>query len=232
MRVVIAVLVITGACRSGFDAPLDLGEDAAPQADAPISTELFTVGERDGTDLSGVTVDTTIKDVDPDTNHSGASFLGAWPDVSGVPTEPGLVRFQLSAIAGRVVVAATLTLSIHPDLAMGLEGESVAVHEIAESWIPAEVTYNMRSATEAWASAGAGDDSRGGVIASELVNKASGSFDLALDATAVQSWIDSPDQNFGVALVSSTDGAWLASANYGTDSFRPLLTLELVSLND
>jgi hypothetical protein len=146
------------------------------------------------------TADTFITTTDAfggaSTPQGSDGFLYAVPYAGGESIP--LMQFDLAAYSGSTVVGpVTLTL----DVEATWEGQSglqtLALNSILVPWDPATATWNSLGGLTNLAVAPAGSDSVTVTPGSEVV--------LTLSDALVQSWIDSPGTNYGVALTQNSD---------------------------
>ena len=135
---IVSTLAALGCGRLGFEE-----EGAAPDG-ASQQAEIL-IGDREGAS-EGLIVDTTIKDYEPANNYVSAGFLGAFAPLNGVDSTPGLIRFNLESLAGKVFDRATLEVATNLDVDDIFEGETIAIINLLEPWVGAETTFNSRMA--------------------------------------------------------------------------------------
>jgi hypothetical protein len=118
------------------------------------------------------------------------------------------------------ICSATLTLTIPSDT-----GDDPVVYQVTESWVEAEVTWNNRSAGQAWTNAGAnGTGSHKTTAEGSLPAGSSGAQNVTV-TTSVQNWSDG-EVNEGWALIASgSGGVTFNTSENATQSTRPKLTV-------
>jgi hypothetical protein len=206
-----------GARDASPDAAVDAGPGDAT-ADAPQeSTYLF--GERGVATYSGVTEDTYVSETSPDGNFGADQSLA----VETSPARVGLVQFDLSALPPCELVAVELALVTASN---ALQSGRIEVRQVTEAWAEFEATHTDRLTDTPWAGPG---PSYGPTVLAEFTPDTPGEeHRLALDPSMVSEWIDRPETNHGLALVSpnsSGDSGALVTRENPEASDRPLLEL-------
>ena len=237
VRVVPWVLLAACGCgRLGFDLGVDVdaasSRDAARDAmrDAPPGS-IVSFGERTGATHAGVTTDTMLSASQPANNYGGDD------SANSAPGAPGLVRFDVSALApGTTIDGAELHLGVDNALLGGGTAEAFA---LLEAWTEGSAmgaagvaNFTTRVSGTAWTNAGAAaPGSRSATLLASFTPAASNTdTTIALNAAgvaAVQGWIDAPATNFGFAVdVSAGGGTWAFVTRESTSpALRPLLVL-------
>ena len=211
-----------GACQF-FDA----------ETGAEIGPHTVQFGEADDAEVTGVTADTYLSSVadERDLNHGEEPRLV----VTGDPARTALVRFDLSALPGAVVIEhAELVLS--PCQEDGcVAGGSLAAFEVLEAWSEGEggagcASWNCRVEGVAWSVPGCGylseeDRARVGEAAAQA--SLEGGVPAALDVTEVVArWVADPAANRGLALaIDEQSSAMLASSEAPDAHLRPRLSV-------
>jgi len=174
------------------------------------------------------TNDTYISERNPSANLSTQAGLMIRND----STYEGLLRFNLLSIpAGAILNQATLRLYAYTrDSAASMD---VQVHAVLRHWVDAQANWSQATTDSTWGAPGANDtetDRSANSVAARSVVSASGwyTFDVG---SLVRTWIDNPDNNYGVILRGS--GAdpvaySFASANYPVISVRPQLVIDCI----
>lgn len=207
------------------DAPDD-DVDAPPPPDDGAPDAQFdptpTFGDRSDADYQNVTDDTTIESGAPDTINGADPSV----DIDASPLRSALLRFDLSALPpASVVTAAVLEVTVLDPLETG----SFDGHLVAESWSELTGTWNVRITGLPWLGAGVTGASRGARIAS-FAPRNTGRATVSLSPAAVQAWIASPADNYGIVWIStSTDGrgGQFYAREHPVELERPILRLTL-----
>ena len=225
---------VDGVCRSGGPDAAPGSPDARPAPDAEpgapdagattdaIASGPLTVtfGERSTADHRGVTTDTYLaSDATTTTHGSDGRIL-----VDGSPQIAGLLRFDLAAIpAGSTVVSAELEVVV-PDPFRPYGGEIASAHVLRMAWSEAAATWAEASSGVAWPTSGATGTAVGATAFDGFAPQVDQAYTIALDAAAVQAWVDAPATNFGLRVKSTgNNNLQLESSEAATDSVRPLL---------
>ncbi len=200
----------------------DGGEDGAVTT---FGGDTVAFGARSDADYPGAS-DTFISEDKPDQNRASTGVL----QLSGEAEkrQVGLLKFDLSALApGTTIKGAVLGLLSPPDT---LVDGVVNVHEMLESWVDVEATWNERMSGTPWTVPGAGVGSRSGLTLTTFsLSKPSAVYEIPLPAALVQLWVDDPSANFGLALVATgTDVGALFASSAGIEANRPLLVVSVL----
>jgi hypothetical protein len=191
------LLPLLAGCRLGFDehaigvldARIDATGDATGDATPDAAVMQIVIGERAGGAQN--TFDTSIAQGQPGLANGTLEDMSLTSSVAGLDT--ALLRFDMGSIpAGATVVAARIDL-VRITYGDDTPGE-IAVYPMLEPWDEASATWNQRSAATPWTVTGG---SRGAEIMRLTPNM---TFSFTLPAALVQSWIDTPATNFGVAI--------------------------------
>ena len=167
--------------------------------------------------------DTGVRADVPGTNYGAATSI--WIDGGGDAAKSMLIRFDLaSAPAGATVLEATLHLVPTTESAARFDA-----YPVNERWTETAADFVDRTPSLIWSNPGAGGEpSRGSNVVASFVPDGIVDHELALDEGTVQAWIDDPDANQGLAIVTaSTDGVHLATRDAG-ESIGPRLELRLL----
>jgi len=172
-------------------------------------------------------------------------------NVNGSETRRGLIRFDLSSLAGNVVsvssaslalslggaaTSGSFTIKVHSLLAANAGWKEGAGQFTAASTQAGDSTWNQRNSGQAnWAGGSgagvAGLDYGSAELASFTWSPASVSVDIDVPSSVIQSWIDAPSSNAGLLLKPSGPGAATTiAANFAPSEFsvagkRPTLSL-------
>jgi len=161
-------------------------EPDGPAPDGPASVPLTTEHEP--------TSDTWIQVNFATSNFANNQFVIA----DGSPLCVALMRFDLSALGSTTVISAELHISTNFD-----QGAPVNVVVLNEQWSETQATWNQRATGQAWSAAGAGPPSSGTTsIAAFSPSQPDTEYTTTFDTGTVQSWIDNPGSNFGMAITS------------------------------
>ncbi|MFV1966222.1 MAG: DNRLRE domain-containing protein, partial [Pirellulaceae bacterium] len=198
-------------------------------------TVTFTVKDGDGTENGGAdtaTVATTIEvtavndpvamsfqeGVFPTSTYSGTQDAAVREDNSasnfgtrdklfldGKPNQTAFVSWDVANIpAGSVVQSASITISVVRESA-----DTYSLYELLVPWVEGEVTYIDRSLGTAWDVAGAqGANDRGSTVLGTTTSPTISVAVITLNSAGVavvQSWIDNPNQNYGIVFQNFED---------------------------
>jgi hypothetical protein len=196
-------------------------------------TETTTFGERDDSDVGGVTRDTWIVAGAPENNsgaHIDLHFGGGGAAVV-------LVAFDLSALPpGTTITEASLEMVV--ELGTPADMGTLEVYALTEAWeegtanqAAGVANWTQRTLDEAWTNPGAGTGSHDPQLVAELdpmANDTPHAIDLPTEL--VQAWIDDPALNHGLVMHDSgiNEVGWFYSAEYGDATKRPELTVTYV----
>jgi hypothetical protein len=195
---VLAVCAIAGCGRFGFDRlgsdASALGDGLGPDSDGTTATpEVLTVP---------AAADTALNSFAPTLNYGAGTTFNVRSDM--VSTFVGLVRFDLAGTAGSVTSA---TLHISTSTQVFASGR-VDLARVLEAWEEGTqiggngvANHGVRQGTIQWTAAGCGPGSREDTpLASLQPTSANTRYEVALPSSLVQSWIDEPATNHGIAL--------------------------------
>ncbi len=194
-----------------------------------------TLGERPSCDITDVTEDANLDQGGPDLNYGASGAIQV--DINQGVEVRGLLRFRLTKLpAGAQIVAAELRLTTDDGVNAGSAG-TVQFYTLAEDWTEGSsvgdigtASWNERRVGLAWASPGAGPDSRSLFsIASVVMSTPATEYAVPIPTSLAQTWLDDPDRNFGVVLeVETSDGVTLTSSNSSTQMARPMMVVTFV----
>jgi len=228
---VLACALYAGACgRVGFG-PVD---DSAATDARPATTSDGDTGDSDSTQTETVTLpavaDTAINSFATSLNYGAATAFNIRDDA--VSTFTGLVRFDLSSVAGSVT-AATLRLSTS-NQAIG--AGRIEIARVREAWD--EGTANggagvanhtlRQGAATMWTTAGCGPGSRDTTSIAELQPVATNTtYDVSLPAALVETWVVDPASNHGLALFAVGTGSDTVTFFSRESAMGPALVVEI-----
>lgn len=243
-------LGIVSACLMGCHAdiiflPCQTANDCGPtavcvagvcegQCSSTDPCTLLRFGEGAEADVSGVTSDTFIEEVEPTWNWGSSSLLHT--DGSSGGRRVALLRFDLSSLSPQTpVVGTTLVLT---SWQTNPSNDVHTVHRVLEGWVEGQesgvngaANWTMRSDSQAWSSAGCGEpDSRAAEVLAQFVPSEESqpqAIFLQLPVAAIQQWIDEPASNHGLAIVlAGNDGGTIRSRE-NADDYRPRLDIQM-----
>jgi hypothetical protein len=178
-------------------------------------------GERPTSDFTGVTFDTQLDSINTNGNFGAEPefFCASGNTQTQVPLRIGLLRFDLSAIpAGATVVSASLELWTGNDPLDAQDGAVAQLRAVLEEWTEGNAmdgaagaaNFNQRKQGVSWATPGARPPSSANatVVAELTATEQFSPYAVALPTVLVQTWVDLPLTNFGLAcsiLVASGD---------------------------
>lgn len=181
--------------------------------------------------------DTHLCESSPTTNFGAISILKLAPNCTTLMKWTGL-----NAYRGKTVTKATLRLFVlgQPLSTLGGYGQrffiaepilAVTTTHRTISWVELQSTWTYRVPGTNWYEPGArglGHDIAA-TLPSGYINIAPGWVDTPLWIPLVQSWIDSPATNFGIAIMNENASimAQVASSEWAVRGFRPQLVLTL-----
>jgi hypothetical protein len=182
-------------------------------------------GEGLASTYKGVTTYATLNEGSPTLNDSGVNIMS----VCGTSGARSVVvlRFDVSALPTSAIVTA-VELHLTTGGSSSSTG-SVEVHQVLEPWIEAQATWNDRMTATAWTGAGCGTGSRDPtVLGSCKPYSKMTTYTVPLLTNAVQAWAANPVQNFGFALVGTSDADNTPFRSYQSvvpQAARPLLVV-------
>lgn len=87
-------------------------------------------------------------------NYSDADIVNVWGHQDKHYTDSALVEWDLSKLAGKSIVKATIKLKARDDISGYADSTVVEVLRLTESWIADGVTWNTRDGKTKWKTAG------------------------------------------------------------------------------
>lgn len=236
----LAMALLDGCGRLGFDAVSSSGIDDARNNDAtgmdaltidtPPGAVTIVVGERTGTDVRGVTADTTLK-----TSQSNRNF-GATSALVVDDSTNALLRFDLSSIpTTATLVSASVTLWTTPAES---SANLVEMFEVLEDWVEGTggdlgtfepANYDERTPLVAWIGPGVTMGSRGARAGAMTPMVEDSAYTSQLAASVVSVWLAVPAANNGVVLdLAGNDAVSFVSSDSASTAKRPVLTIVYV----
>jgi hypothetical protein len=197
------------------DPPMDDPPDAAPTPETVTS-----FGERPGTDVSGVTFDTTIKQEKPLEENGNDDQVGIDAD----PVHHGLIRFDLSSLP-----ASAQVLGAELEIYLGNPNESgqLVATQLLEDWEENEANWLQRRDNQLWSKDGAAaPPSSANALVASFDGRQEGTYVLPLSAALVQGWVTNPSTNFGLLWKSTSPdgrGGNFESSESANGNQRPVL---------
>ena len=220
-----------GAAGVGDAAAVEGGTDGPPPADA--APPSLTFGERVGASHRGVTRDAQLWLADDPTTPLNNEREFRWGGYQGIRTDGdprivSLIRIDLAKAAGIKIARAALLL-VTQDCTGCESAVPIRLHRVLLPWTEFQVTWFTRNGADDWPM---GDVLNGvdlATVTGTFIPAAAGTeYAAPLPAALVQSWIDDPSSNNGLALVvDDGDGAAFYSKEHFREGQRPLLALWL-----
>jgi hypothetical protein len=176
------------------------------------------------------TRDTWLQQTAPDTNNGADDALSL--DVRGTDTNPNtaewpLVRWDVSAVPpGSTVQDATITLVVN-----NTSPGTFDLYASLRPWVENQATWNAFATGQPWQTpGGTGASDRGATLVGTFNPAANGATTITLNAAGrdlIESWINSPAENYGLMFSNGTvfNGAEFRSREFATVGSRPKLTL-------
>jgi hypothetical protein len=191
----------------------------------------LSFGERSNADVTGVTADTYVWVENPTFNHGTSP--NCWVD-AGSQERTTVLRFHLSTIPlGATMQNAELRIFVS-DVAQGMSVDTVEIYEMLEAWTEGAqagaagvANYDDRMLNQAWTAAGVGVGSRGDVAIGSFAGAVLDTEHVvALPVAVLQTWVDDPADNFGLALATaSLDGTAVFCREAAGVDRQPLLVV-------
>jgi len=190
---------------------------------------LATFGERTSANYRETTSDTFVSVVQQDLSfsaHADIHVTGANEDSS----EVGLIRFDVVALSGRVIVDAELWLQ---PIVVTREG-TLDLYGISESWAtdpvdgtPGLPNWNQRTDQNSWIDPGLLGNSSSEVDPFATMTLLPGDVNtdviVEIPPERIAAWAEIPEENHGFILVTDHAAVQLASCNFADEGVRPLL---------
>jgi hypothetical protein len=164
-------------------------------------------------------------------NYGSSDTLYAGYDGASGGSERSVLRFDVSGLSSQPIFVKRAYLTLYASQRVSLTDFSVSAYRLLASWTEGDVTWDDSSAGVLWAAPG-GNYSAAASSDSVLMNTVNAPVTFTLDQSMVQGWIDSPQSNYGIILVSTAESG--ASSNwYGfvskdntlSPGLRPRLTV-------
>lgn len=189
------------------DSAVPLRDATAPDAPAVATTTMH-----------GPAADTWLHSGQPTTSFAGDTWI--IPD--GSPQAVGLMRFDLSSLAGTVIQSVELHVWTDFDPA----GGAVNIYPLLEAWAESAATWNQRDTNVAWSAAGAAPPARGtDAIGTFTPTAAYTEYTVTLDTATVAGWVAAPATNFGITFHTTNDNGPKLNSRDATSSRRPFLRI-------
>lgn len=208
-------------------------DDDAATTETPTVHEV-SFGERDDADVTDVTYDTFVEAEQAELNFGSHTDLHVWEWGGSATT---LLRFDLTAIP----VTATILdarLELWTEGSGVLERGTVSGHRMLEAWEDGSfdgeagvANWDFRLADVPWTTPGARAGSHDAAVLFQLdPTQSDTAYEVLIPATVVQSWIESAEDNHGLAIYGDADAAtgstgWVVSSEYWAPERRPLLVI-------
>ena len=190
----------------------------------PIQTTGFQNGVSPTDEYAG-TSDAWIRDGNnSDNNFGGGPRMDVDGSVGGDGEEWSLLRWDLTSLGGgQLVQAVSVTVTVSNP------GHDYQFYAVTKDWAEDEVTWNQRQEGQPWDVPGTGETDRGAVVGTLSAGMA-GEHTVAFNEAGialVQSWLDSPETNYGLILFDAegTDGIEIRTSEFDVPSQRPRLEL-------
>lgn len=170
------------------------------------------------TTTHGPAADTWLHSGQPTTSFAGDTWI--IPD--GSPEAVGLMRFDLSSLAGSVIQRVELHIWTDFDPA----GGAVNIYPLLEAWAESAATWNQRDTNVSWSAAGAAPPARGTVAIGTFTPTAQFTeYTVTLDTATVAGWVAAPATNFGIAFHTTNDNGPKLNSRDATSGRRPFLRI-------
>jgi hypothetical protein len=229
------VVVCAGCGRVGFDA-LAGTSDAATDAETDAGADADAAVDATGTDAAVMTVTiggagSTATTSTYLVGYNRSNNYGRSTDLSIGSQEVGLVRFELAAVPpGSTVTSASLQVWVpdYGDHGMGL----VELYPVLEAWTEGTgdgnagaANWDERATGMTWTTPGCGPGSRDTTpIGTFTVGAPDAYFTVPLAVGPVQTWVNDPATNFGMAIVAARH-FHAHSEEAATATRRPILSV-------
>lgn len=156
------------------------------------------------------TADAEIDGAQPTTARGGNTTLQVGEYKAGANILRSLVKFDLSTVdAGKTIASAVL--KVYDDGSdFASNAGTLKVYRVLRNWVEAEVTWNVYSTGNSWATAGCGNTTTDreateiGSVATSATESA-GYVSIDLTPAKVQEWVSGALANYGVLLKQDTE---------------------------
>ena len=216
---ILALSVFVFSCTKG-----EAGEDGPAGADGTGGLiMIFQNGTYPTASYQG-TVDARLWSGSPTTNYgpSGQNEIGIY-DASSIKRLA--IQFNVGLLPSNAIIQAAFVTIYTTGIFLG--APQFAFYPLTQSFNEGQVTWNNRLTGTPWTDAG-GTHSSGAVSSVVTVTDDLYVYTWELNASTVQSWVDTPAQNYGLLLKSQETGqnqVEMALTEYGTLALRPKLTV-------
>lgn len=172
-----------------------------------------------------VAYDTSILSDAPTQNGAVLGFL----EMDAAPRRVALVHFDLTSFAaGTQVVGAQFHVVVFDPLETG----TFQLFPLIESWTETGATWDEREPGVPWSGGLSRPTLDANALLGEMSPRAAGAASVTLDPAVVQSWIATPSQNHGFAVVSTSPdgrGGQMRSSEFMTAADQPYLLVTIVA---
>lgn len=201
------------------------GEETASQQHALVSpvTISFRQGSLPSSSYVGAS-DATLRQASPTANSGSTTSCEIDGDDGNGADLSCALRWDVSAIPpGSTVQSVSLTFRV-----VDSSSNVYDIHALKRSWIESQISWDQATASTSWSTPGAmGSNDRGVHIGTLTGSTGTRSAVLNANAvSAVQGWVDG-QTNAGIIIShpTHTNGLDVATAQHGTSSYRPTLTV-------
>jgi hypothetical protein len=225
-RATLVLATLVGCGRIAFD--------DVPPLDA-IRTIEVTLGENSGDTITGVTSDARLREQVPMDGQGGCDQLRT--EFVGTTLNTVVIRFDVSQLPANPVVGAAVELVITSATDANFGDGAVRAFRLTEAWVegtscmaPGATNWNERAPGVPWSTPGAIGPP---TIDPELLARREGPvaheerFSLDLPPALIESWIATPAENHGLALLGENDDSAIMYArnSVSADGKRPRLRI-------
>jgi hypothetical protein len=149
-------------------------------------------------------MDTFISEGSPTSSYYKFGYM----EVGFAPmANVALIRFDVSALSPTVKVqSAALSVVIWQSHTMTVG--SIGIHQILEAWIDSQTDWGSRQTGVPWTTIGCGDGSSSPTVLATFTPSMVMEYKVPLPASVIQSWVNNPATNFGVALAATPGSNW------------------------
>lgn len=183
--------------------------------------------------------DTYIYQLAATTNYGTDAYLRVGKNSGQTnKSQRTLIKFDLSSIHASAISSAVLSLTINNEWVDN--SYSMYAYRILKNWVEGEVTWNIYSTGNNWATAGCGGSGTDYNATSlgdtgALGTAPSGTKTISLNTTEILKMVDGTYSNYGFMLylevgASINDGIAFNSSSNATESNRPKLVIEYTEL--